>query len=305
MYHAAPGVHAQVALQAGLEIHLQPRFDAEDTLRRIARDRISHFHLVPTMMSRLLRLPEEVKWRYDVSAIRHVTHGAAPCPIDVKNALLDWWGPVLHEYYGSTETSVVCWATPEDARMRPGTVGKALPEMEVRIFDDARRALPPRAIGEVGLHNKLAANFIYHRDEEKRKEVAAGDFVLTGDVGWLDEDGYLFLCDRKRDMVIVGGSNVYPAEIEMILATMPGVYDSAVFGIPDDDLGEVLAALVQPEMGVALDEHSIREFLVPRVARFKLPRRVVITDALPREDTGKIFKRKLRDAYWAGRSRKI
>jgi long-chain acyl-CoA synthetase len=305
MYHSAPNHYAATALTVGADLVLQPRFDAEEMLALIERHRITHMHIVPTMFVRLLKLPESVRARYDVSSLRFVVHGAAPCPPDVKAQMIAWWGPVIHEYYGSTETSLATIHDSAEANRKPGTVGRPLPGVQIKIVDDAGVELGPGHVGEIYVRPGDAPDFTYIGLEEKRREIALGDFVTVGDIGYLDDDGYLFLCDRKRDMIISGGVNIYPAEIEAVLVGARGVRDCAVFGIPDDEFGEVVCAYVEPLDGIALDATELRAELAKHLSRFKLPKIFEIVSALPREDSGKIFKRRLRDPYWEGRGRTI
>ncbi len=305
MYHAAPNIYGLSALHVGADIVLQPRFDAEEMLQLIERHRITHMHIVPTMFVRLLKLPEAVKARYDLSSLQFVVHGAAPCPPTVKRAMIDWWGPVIFEYYGSSETGLAAFHGSEEAVAKPGTVGRPLPGVDIIIVGDDGGEQPVGEVGEVYIRPANLPDFTYIGAEEKRREVGRGAHVTVGDVGYLDADGYLFLCDRKRDMVISGGVNIYPAEIEAVLLGVPGVKDCAVFGIPDEEFGEALCACVEPVDGAALDPTDIRAALAERLSRYKVPRLVEIVAALPREDSGKIFKRRLREPYWEGRGRAI
>ena len=217
--------------------------------------------------------------------------------------MIAWWGPVIHEYYGSTESSALTFAGSGDALRKPGTVGKILDGVELRFLDERGEPLPQGGIGEI--YSRVAGNpdFTYHNKPEKRAEIERDGFITSGDVGYIDRDGYVFLCDRKRDMVISGGVNIYPAEIEAALHAVAGVHDCAVFGIPDDEFGEALMAVVEPQAGVTLDPMAIRAQLKTSLADYKVPRHVEIRGDLPREDSGKIFKRRLRDPYWerAGR----
>jgi long-chain acyl-CoA synthetase len=305
MYHSAPNAYGINSARIGASIVLQARFDAEEMLALIERHRITHMHIVPTMFVRLLKLPDDVRRKYDLSSLRFVLHGAAPCPVAVKRAMIEWWGPVIKEYYGSTETGIPVWHDSKDALAKPGTVGRILPGATVKVFDAEGHELPPGGIGEIFMRADASPEFTYHGQEERRAEIGRGDLVTVGDVGWVDEDGFVFLCDRKRDMVISGGVNIYPAEIESVLIGMPGVHDCAVFGIPDEEFGESLCACVEPEPGATLDGASVRAWLKDRVAGFKVPKRVEIAFGLPREDSGKIFKRKLREPYWAAAGRAI
>jgi long-chain acyl-CoA synthetase len=306
MYHSAPNSFGLSAARVGAEIVLEPRFDAEDMLALIERHRVTHMHIVPTMFVRLLKLPDAVRRRYDVSSLRFVVHGAAPCPPAVKQAMIRWWGPVINEYYGSTETGIPVWHDSHEALARPGTVGRAVEGAVVRVFDEAGRELPAGEIGEIYLGTSHSPDFTYHGQDDKRQEVGREGLVTVGDVGWVDAEGYVFLCDRKRDMVISGGVNIYPAEIEVVLAAMPGVKDCAVFGIPDEEFGESLCAHVEPEPeGPPLTVEAVRAYLGATLAKYKIPRVVEFATALPREDSGKIFKRKLRAPYWEKLDRSI
>ena len=270
----------------------------------IDRHRVSHMHIVPTMFVRLLRVPEEVRRTHDLSSLRFVSHGAAPCSPAVKRQMIEWWGPVINEYYGATETGIVVWHDAEAALRKPGTVGRVVEGATLRIVDEQGRDVRQGDVGEIYLRGPHLSDFTYHNDDAKRREVALNDLVTVGDIGYLDPDGYLFLCDRKRDMIISGGVNIYPAEIESVLIQMPGVRDCAVFGIPDEEFGERICAFVEPGADVAIDAMTVRAFLAERVARYKVPKIVEFSAALPREDSGKIFKRKLRAPYWekAGRA---
>jgi len=304
MYHSAPAAYGMASARLGLNVVLQPRFEAEDMLRLIERHGVSHMHIVPTMFVRLLRLPDAVRERYDVSSLRFVSHGAAPCAPAVKRRMIEWWGPVIYEYYGATETGVVVWHGSEEALRKPGTVGRPVTGAIIRIVDDQGRDVAQGEVGEIYLRGPNLSDFTYNNDDAKRREVALGDLVTVGDIGYLDADGFVFLCDRKRDMIISGGVNIYPAEIESALIQMPGVRDCAVFGVPDEEFGEQICAYVEPMAATALDAGQVQAWLAGHVARYKVPRIVEFSAALPREDSGKIFKRKLRAPYWekAGRT---
>ncbi|WP_315776463.1 MULTISPECIES: acyl-CoA synthetase [unclassified Bradyrhizobium] len=305
LYHSAPNAFGLRAGRLGGALVLMPRFEPEEFLGIIQTERIDTIFMVPTMFIRLMKLPEEVRRRYDVSSLRHVIHAAAPCPADVKRAMIDWWGPVIYEFYGSTESGAVTFATSEDALRKPGTVGKVAPGAELRFLGEDGRILPQGEVGEI--YSRIAGNpdFAYHNKPEKRAEIDRDGFITSGDVGYMDAEGYVFLCDRKRDMVISGGVNIYPAEIEAVLHAVPGVHDCAVFGIPDAEFGEALMAVVEPQPGVVLDTGEIRHRLRASLADYKVPKHIEIQDKLPREDSGKIFKRRLRDPYWAQAGRKI
>lgn len=298
LYHSVPNAYSRLALKAGADIVLQPKFEAEALLALIEAHRITHMHIVPTMFVRLLRLPDEVKSRYDVSSLRYVVHGAAPCPPAVKAAMIGWWGAVIYEYYGSTETGLLTRLTPAESEKKPGSVGRALPGITIKIFDGNGAELAPGATGDVYAGSETMHRFIYIGQEQKRAEIGRGDLVTAGDIGRLDDDGYLYLSDRKRDMIISGGINIYPAEVEAVLITLADVKDCAVFGIPDEAFGEAVCALIEPVAGRAMTAEVVRAALAGRLERAKMPRRIEIVAALPREDSGKIFKQKLRAAFW-------
>ncbi len=305
MYHSAPNFYALNGLRLGAQLWLQPRFDAEQLLQWIERYRIEGLHMVPIMFVRLLKLPETVKRKYDVSSLQHVVHAAAPCPPEVKKAMIDWWGPVIHEYYGATESGAVVHCDSRQWLDNAGTVGKAHDNCEIRIVDAAGNDLPPGAIGEVYMRNRNFPDFTYNNMDAKRREIGRGELITAGDVGYLNDGGFLFLCDRSKDMIISGGVNIYPAEIEAVLHTMPGVQDCAVFGVPDDEYGEAIAAVVEPRPGTLLTTQEVRDYLRQRMAGYKVPKLVEFGRDLPREDSGKIFKRKLRDPYWEKAGRRI
>jgi len=305
LYHSAPNSFGIRAGKLGGALVLMPRFEAEEFLELIERYKIDTIFMVPTMFIRLMKLPEAVRKKYDVSSLRHIIHAAAPCPADVKRAMIDWWGPVIYEFYGSTESSAVTFATSEDALKKPGTVGKISPGAELRFLSEDGRVLGVGEIGEIYSRMAEMADFTYHNKPEKRAEIDRDGFITSGDVGYIDEDGYVFICDRKRDMVISGGVNIYPAEIESVLHAVPGVHDCAVFGIPDAEFGEALMAVVEPQAGVTLDAADVRARLKTSLADYKVPKHIEIRTGLPREDSGKIFKRRLRDPYWEQAGRKI
>ena len=305
LYHSAPNFYGLFAVRTGGLAVLQPRFDAEELLRLIEQYRITHLHMVPTMFVRLLRLPEEIRRRYDLSSLEWVVHAAAPCSVEVKRAMIEWWGPIVHEYYGATETGIVTFHTSEEALRKPGTVGQPLPGATVKIYGAEGRVLPPGEVGEIYLWLDGFPDFTYHGLDEKRREVGRDGLVTLGDVGYLDKDGYLFICDRARDMVISGGVNIYPAEIEMALLAMPGVRDCAVFGIPDAEFGEKLCAYIEPDPSVPVSAGEVAGFLRQRLADYKVPRVIEFATALLREDSGKIIKRKLREPYWTEAGRRI
>ncbi|MCR5874690.1 AMP-binding protein [Phenylobacterium sp. J426] len=305
MYHSAPNAYGLAAARLGATVILQPRFEPEDLLQLIERERVTHLHMVPIMFHRLLKLPDEVKARYDLSSLKFVVHAAAPCPPPIKRAMIEWWGPVINEYYGSTEVSAVTFCTSEEWLAHPGTVGRAWPEADVRVIGADGESLPTGEVGEVVARIRGMADFTYHGDDAKRRASEKAGLIAPGDIGSFDKDGFLYLCDRAKDMIISGGVNIYPAEIEAELLKMPGVADCAVFGIPDEEFGEGVYAVVQPQPGFNLDEAGVKAYLRARVAGYKVPKQVDFASDLPREDSGKIFKRKLREPFWAGLERRI
>ncbi|MFG2492067.1 AMP-binding protein [Streptomyces caniferus] len=309
LYHASPGQHAVLALAAGLDITLMPRFDAEEFLRLIAAHRIEQVQVVPTMFVRLLRLPKDVRERYDLSSLTSVVHAAAPCPPHIKHAMIDWLGPVLREYYGGSETGAVTWCDSAEWLAHPGTVGRATGTCDVAVLGPDKKPLPPGATGDIYLKPGDGwPRFTYLGDPDRRAAMEAPTlpgYVTIGDIGHLDTDGYLYLSDRRNDMVISGGVNIYPAEIEGCLLALDGVRDVAVFGIPHEEFGEVLAAHLQTEPGVLLSAEEVRTHVAGRLAGYKVPRAVVFEELLPRDDSGKLFKRQLRDPYWAEHDRAI
>jgi long-chain acyl-CoA synthetase len=306
LYHSAPNTYSALAVRAGAEtIVLMPRFEPEELLALIERHRITHIQTVPTMFIRLLKLPDDVRGRYDVSSLEFVVHAAAPCPADVKARMIEWWGPVINEYYGSTEIGTVVFCTAEDWLSHRGTVGRALPGVELRVLDENGQDAPPHQAGDVYARIVAGSDFTYHGNDAKRRAAERHGLISVGDIGYLDEEGFLYLCDRRHDMVISGGVNIYPAEIEAALVAMPGIADCAVFGIPDEEMGEAVCACIQPAFDAPEDEAAIRSHLKAHIAGYKVPKKIVFMAELPREDSGKIFKRRLKAPYWEGRSAKI
>ncbi|MBB4745208.1 long-chain acyl-CoA synthetase [Actinoplanes octamycinicus] len=306
LYHTAVMNFATISLQVGHPVVVMDRWDPEEMLRLVERHRVTHSHMVPTQFRRLLALPEKTRLRYDLSSMRVMIHGAAPCPHEVKRRMLDWWGPVVVEYYAASEGGGTL-ITAADWRKRPGSVGQAWPGSRVRVLDEDGADAPAGRPGTVYLQMG-DATFEYLGDAEKTRRSRNGKMFTVGDIGYLDDDGYLYLCDRKSDVIITGGVNVYPAEIENELATHPAVADVAVFGVPHDEWGEEIKAVVQPVPEVTAGPEltgDLLAFLADRLARFKLPRTVDYVDELPRDPNGKLYKRLLRDPYWAGRERAI
>ena len=299
LYHTAVLQFAGAALHIGHRLVVMDKWLPEEMLRLIDTQRCTHTHMVPTQFHRLLALPEETRATYDVSSMRHAIHGAAPCPDHVKRGMIDWWGACVEEYYAASEGGGA-FATAEDWLKKPGTVGRAWPISELAVFDDDGNRLPPGELGTVYM-KMSTGGFAYHKDEGKTRANRIGDFFTVGDLGFLDEDGYLFLRDRKIDMIISGGVNIYPAEIEAALLTHPAVADAAAFGVPHDDWGEEVKAVVEAapgrEAGTALGE-EILAHCEQRLARYKCPRSVDFVREMPRDPNGKLYKRRLREPYW-------
>jgi long-chain acyl-CoA synthetase len=308
-YHTAPLVMAAPSVHLGHTLVIMDRFQAERALELIDRYRVTITHLVPTQFVRLLALPDEDRRRYDTASLRHVIHGAAPCSPEIKQRMIDWLGPVIDEYYASTEGVGGTIIFSEEWQSKPGSVGRARNDTRIVIMDDDGTILPPGQIGTVYSTTMGRVPFEYYKDPEKTEKSKLGEYRTVGDVGYLDDDGYLYLSDRKADMIISGGVNIYPAEIESVLVTHPRVADVAVFGIPNIEWGEEVKAVVELLPGKGADEEQVRaelvEFLQSRVARYKLPRSIDFMDALPRDPNGKLYKRRLRDPYWAGEHRAI
>jgi long-chain acyl-CoA synthetase len=306
LYHTAVLNFATISLQLGHPVVLMDRFDPETLLALVEQHAVTSSHMVPTQFRRLLALPEPVRARYDVSSLRCMIHAAAPCPPEVKRRMLDWWGPVVTEYYAATEGGGTV-INAEEWLGRPGSVGTAWPGSEVRILDDNGDDVPAGETGHIYMRMG-ASSFDYHKDKEKTLASRARGMFTVGDIGYLDADGYLYLCDRKSDMIISGGVNIYPAEIEAELSCHPAVADVAVFGIPHEEWGEEIKAVVQPADGRQPGPDLTAEllaFLDGRIARYKLPRTIDYVAELPRDPNGKLYKRRLRDPYWAGHARQI
>jgi long-chain acyl-CoA synthetase len=307
-YHSAQWAFSFLPLVGGASVVSRPRFDAAETLEVIRSHGVTHTHLVPTQMIRLLRLPDDVRARFDASSLVEVWHGAAPCPPDVKRQMIDWWGPVITEYYGGTEGGVLTMVTAEKWLAKPGTVGGTMPMAEVRILDDDGHDVPAGTAGQIWFKS-ATSDFEYHNAPEKTAAAQRdGGWATLGDIGYFDDDGDLFLSDRKIDMIISGGVNIYPAEIEGCLAAHPIVADAAVFGIPDEEFGEKVKAAVELVPGAEPSDGLADELIAhvrSKLAGYKAPRSIDFHEGLPRHPTGKLYKRLLRDPYWEDRATSI
>lgn len=308
-YHSAQYAFSFLPMIAGSSVVMQHKYDAAELLELIDRHQVTNVHLVPTQMKRLVDLPAAAKDSYDGTSLALALHGAAPCSPAVKQAMIDWWGPKLTEYYGSTEGSVVSMITSEEWVAKGGSVGRPLDSVDVLVIGDDGRPVPTGAEGTLYFRNKMGMEFTYHNDPDKTAAVHLEPGVATsGDVGYLDDDGYVWLSDRRIDMIISGGVNIYPAEIEGVLQGHPDVADAAVIGVPDDEFGESVKAIVQTADGVDPDD-ALTSRLVAHcrqlLAGYKTPRSIDYLAEIPRSAAGKIQKRPLRETYWAGRERRI
>ena len=286
LYHSAPGGFALYAHLVGATVVVMPKFDAEDALRHIERHRCTTTFMAPTLLKRIVDLPADVRARYDVRSMRSIVVAAAPCPMRVKEQIVELFGPVLYEFYGSTELGVNTVLRPEDVLRKPGSCGQAAPgELFVRrysgVFDE------------------------YYKNPTATAQTSRGEWMSVGDVAWIDAEGFVFICDRKRDMIISGGVNIYPAEIEDTLHRHPAIEDAAVFGVPDAEWGERVHAAVQLRPGMSASERDIIDFCRAHLADYKAPREVSFHADFPRDTAGKLVKRVLREPYWAGRATRV
>jgi long-chain acyl-CoA synthetase len=302
LYHAAPlAFSLAIPLMNGVGVTLMTDWSAEDTLRLVEADRITHTHMVPTMFHRMLALPDEVRARHDVSSLRFVLHGAAPCPVAVKQQMMEWLGPVVHEYYGATE-GVATWIYGASWLEHPGSVGQAVVRDTVMVGDEEANPLPTGEPGIVYLAKARGDGFEYYNDRRKTDSTyrGGGEWFTVGDIGYLDEDGFLFLTDRSAHLIISGGVNIYPAEVDEVLLTHPAVADAAAIGVPSEEWGEEVKAVVEAKPDHVADDALARELIAhcrEHLAHYKCPRSVDFVDRLPRQDNGKISKVRLRDLY--------
>ena len=305
LYHAAGVNYTMAVHRVGAAAILMPKFDAETVLRLIAEQRVTHAQFVPTMFVRMLKLPESVRNSYDVSSLRRVIHAAAPCPVDVKYQMMEWFGPIIEEYYGGTEGFAGCTIGPEEWQAHPGSVGK--PFSAVHVLSDDGAELP---VGEAGeLFFEGGPQFQYFKDPEKTASISnERGWRSLGDMGYVDADGYLYLTDRSTFMIVSGGVNIYPQEAENLLVVHPKLVDAAVFGVPNDEFGEEVKAVVQPVDGIKGGPElaaELIEYCRSRLAAYKCPRTVDFASELPRDPNGKLYKRRIRERYWQGRVSRI
>ncbi|WP_145013162.1 acyl-CoA synthetase [Mycobacterium marseillense] len=305
LYHAAGVNYTMAANRVGAASILMKRFDAETTLRLIETHRVTHAQFVPTMFVRMLKLPAKVRERYDVSSLRCVIHAAAPCPVDVKHQMMDWFGPIIHEYYGGTEGFAGTTIGPQEWLAHPGSVG--IPTAPVHVLGEDGLELP---VGESGeLYFEGGPEFEYFKDPAKTASVYNDrGWRSLGDMGYVDADGYLYLTDRSTFMIVSGGVNIYPQEAENLLVMHPKLVDAAVFGVPNEEFGEEVKAVVQPARGVAPGpdlEAELIDYCRAHLAGYKCPRSVDFDAELPRDPNGKLYKRRIRERYWQGRVSRI
>ncbi len=308
-YHSAQWAFALLPMLAGSSVVMRHKFDATETLELIDREQVTNVHLVPTQFTRLLRVDPDARAAFRGESLGLVLHGAAPCPPDVKRQMIEWWGPKITEYYGGTEGAIISLITSEEWLAHPTSVGKLLSTVEAIVVGDDDQPVGVGETGQLYFRNLLGLDFEYHKEPDKTSAAHREPGVFTlGDIGSVDAEGYLHLSDRKIDMIISGGVNIYPAEIEMTMAAHPAIRDVAVFGVPDDEFGEQVKAVIEVEDGVEVNDELRVQLLAyarEHLAGYKVPRSIDFVDALPRHPTGKLSKRLLRDPYWEGRGRSI
>lgn len=305
MYHSAPAAFALFTQLVGGTLVVMHKFDPEQALELIEKHWCTSTFMAPTLLKRILDLPKEVREGYDVSSMRALVVAGAPCPMKVKEDAVSFFGPVLYEFYGSTELSINAILRPEDILRKPGSCGKVAPGIELAILDDNGNPVPAGEPGELHVRRYVGMFDEYYKKPEATKETARGDWVSVGDIAYIDEEGFLYICDRKRDMIISGGVNIYPAEIEDLLHRHPKIRDVAVFGVPDEEWGERVHAAVQLQPNQTMTEQEIVEFARQHLAGYKVPREITFHDDFPRDTAGKLLKRVLRDPYWAGRKSRV
>jgi long-chain acyl-CoA synthetase len=309
LYHSAPLFYCMSTMRLGGTCIVMEHFDPEGALAAIEKHHVTHAQFVPTMFVRMLKLPEDVRAKYDVSSMKLAIHAAAPCSVDTKRKMIDWWGPIVDEYYAATEGTGGTYISAADWLAHPGSVGRSLLG-PIHILDEDGAELPPGEVGTVWFEPVASRpGFEYHKDEVKtRDSFNAKGWSTVGDMGYMDTDGYLYLTDRRTFMIVSGGVNIYPQEAENVLIEHPKVYDVAVFGIPDAEMGEKVHAVVQPvswqEAGPAL-EQELLAYCRENLAHYKCPKAVDFERELPREQTGKLYKRLLRDRYWGDKTSRI
>ncbi|HKI73874.1 MAG TPA: AMP-binding protein [Pseudomonadales bacterium] len=307
-YHAAPlAFNISAPIAAGVGTVLMDKWDAEETLKLVERYQVTHTHMVATMFHRLLALPEDVRAGYNLESLRYVLHGAAPCPVHVKQAMMDWLGPVIYEYYAATEGGGGFFIGPEEWLAKPGSVGKSPEGADNKILDDEGNDVETGAVGTI-YFKAPETRFEYYKDPEKTAGSYRGDYFTLGDMGYFDEDGYLFLTGRSAETIISGGVNIYPQETDDVLLKHPAIADCATVGVPNDEWGEEVKSVIMLKEGITADDKLVQElidFARERLPAFKAPRSIDFVDDLPRLPSGKIQRRLVREPYWAGRDKQI
>jgi len=308
-YHAAPLlIDVLTPLISGASLVLMDRWDPETTLKLIAEHKVTHCHMVATMFHRLLQLDDETKNKYDITSIKRVTHGAAPCPVHVKHAVIEWFGPVLIEYYAATEGGGGFLIDSHEWLKKPGSVGCPGPEFDNKILDDDGNAVNQGEVGTIYMRAPDSGRFNYYKDSEKTSSSYRGDYFTLGDMGYFDEDGYLFLTGRTAELIISGGVNIYPQEVDSGVMQHPAVFDVCTIGIPNDEWGEEVKSVIQLNPGFEAGDElaaELIEFARAKVANYKCPKSIDFVADLPRLPTGKIQRRIVREPYWQGRTKQI
>jgi len=305
-YHAAPLlINVITPLVSGATVVMMERWDAEETLRLTQQHRVTHTHMVATMFHRLLQLPEETREKYDTSSMRLIIHGAAPCPVHVKRSMIEWFGPIVWEYYAATEGGGGFIVGSEEWLKKPGTVGRPGPEFDNKILDDDGNEVPTGTVGTIYMRAPAQGRFQYFKDDKKTASSYRGEHFTLGDMGYFDEDGYLFLTGRSAELIISGGVNIYPQEVDNELLKHPAVLDVCTIGAPNEEWGEEVKSVVQLRPGYEPSEALTQELMAwarERLAHFKCPRTIDYSTDLPRLPSGKIQRRTVREPYWHGRS---
>jgi len=308
-YHAAPlAFDVRTAMGAGATLVFLDKWDSENTLRTIQAHRVTHMHLVPIMFQRLLALPDEVKARYDIGSVKYIIHGAAPCPPEVKHAMIEWFGPVISEYYAGSEGGAGFMINSEEWLRKPGSVGKKPELLGSKILDEQGNECPPNVSGTIYHQLPPGGGFTYYKDERKTQASRVGDYFTMGDMGYFDDDGYLFLTGRSAETIISGGVNIYPQEIDNELIKHDAVADSSTVGVPHDEWGEQVKAVILLKPGYEASDQlaqEILDFARASLPSFKVPRGLDFVTSLPRSEAGKIQRGKVRAPYWEGRARQI
>ena len=298
VYHSAPNVLSLCCIAArDVDVYIEVKFDAEQFLRDIERYQITHTYIVPTMMIRLLKLPKAVREKYNISSLKLAISSGSAWPTEVKLAMIEWFGPIFYESYGASEIGFMTLISSPEALKKPGSVGKVLPGGSIKILDDEKTELAVGESGSIYVYLPMFGDFAYTNSAVNDADERYQGHSTVGDIGYVDGDGYLYISDRKKDMIISGGANIFPAEIEAAMIAMPQIADCAVFGIADKEFGETVVAAVSCQSGHTVSLEQVQAFLHGKISRFKYPRKLDIHDSLPRQDSGKVFKQKLRAAY--------